>query len=45
MVFDHVVLWVENVKRSLKFYIDVLGLKPVRVEAFETAQHRFLVFA
>ncbi len=41
MVFDHAVLWVGNIKRSLKFYIDVLGLEPVRVEAFESGTAPF----
>jgi len=30
--FDHVVLNVADVERSLRFYIDELGLEPVRVE-------------
>lgn len=29
--FDHLVLTVEDVERSLAFYSDVLGLEPVRV--------------
>lgn len=35
MDIDHVVLWVESEKRSLEFYVDVLGLTPLRVQDFE----------
>ena len=35
MDIDHVVLWVESEKRSLEFYVDVLGLTPLRVQEFE----------
>jgi len=32
---DHVVLWVESPKNSLDFFVDVVGLRPVRAEEFE----------
>ena len=35
MDIDHVVLWVESEKRSLEFYVDVLGMTPLRVREFE----------
>jgi glyoxylase I family protein len=31
---DHVVLWVDDAKRALRFYVDVVGLPPVRGEEF-----------
>ncbi len=30
MNIDHVVLWVSNQKRSLDFFVNVVGLEPVR---------------
>ncbi len=41
MHLDHAVVWVENSKRALEFYVDVLGLSPVRVEEFESGTARF----
>ena len=34
MNIDHVVIWVEDQKRSLSFFTDVVGLEPVRAEKF-----------
>jgi glyoxylase I family protein len=31
---DHVVLWVEDARRALAFYTEVVGLPPVRAEEF-----------
>ena len=39
---DHVVLWVEDPLRSLPFYQDVVGLEPVRLEAFKEKKAPFL---
>jgi len=36
--FDHVVLNVEDVERSLAFYCDELGLKPERVEEWRNKE-------
>jgi catechol 2,3-dioxygenase-like lactoylglutathione lyase family enzyme len=36
--FDHVVLNVEDVERSLSFYCDELGLKPERVEEWRNKE-------
>ena len=41
MDLDHAVLWVESAKRSLKFYVDILGLEPVRADEFENGTARF----
>jgi len=41
MHLDHAVLWVESSKRALDFYVNVLGLVPVRVEEFEAGKARF----
>lgn len=41
MDIDHVVLWVENQKRALEFYVDVLGLAPVRAQDFEEGRTSF----
>jgi catechol 2,3-dioxygenase-like lactoylglutathione lyase family enzyme len=41
MELDHAVLWVESAKRSLEFYVDVLGLAPVRAQDFEEGRARF----
>ncbi len=35
MNIDHVVLWVDSSKRSLDFYVDLVGLRPVRAQEFE----------
>ena|SRR5438105_3160594 len=36
--FDHVVLNVADVERSLRFYVDELGLAPVRVDEWRRAE-------
>ena len=41
MEVDHVMLWVESSTRALEFYVDVLGLEPVRVQDFEEGKVRF----
>ncbi|MFT5657489.1 MAG: glyoxylase I family protein [Gammaproteobacteria bacterium] len=41
MNLDHAVLWVDSAKRALKFYVEVLGLEPVRTEAFENGTAPF----
>ena len=41
MYLDHAVLWVESAKRALKFYVEILGLEPVRAEEFENGTARF----
>lgn len=41
MDLDHAVLWVESSKRALEFYVDVLGLTPVRAQDFEEGRARF----
>ena len=35
MNIDHVVLWVDSPKISLGFFVDVVGLRPVRKQEFE----------
>lgn len=39
--FDHVVLRVADVERSLAFYLDELGLSPVRVDLWRSGQAPF----
>jgi catechol 2,3-dioxygenase-like lactoylglutathione lyase family enzyme len=39
--FDHVVLNVADVERSLRFYLDELGLGPVRVEEWRRGEAPF----
>lgn len=41
MDVDHAVLWVDDAKRALEFYVEVLGLEPVRAEAFAEGKARF----
>jgi catechol 2,3-dioxygenase-like lactoylglutathione lyase family enzyme len=41
MDLDHAVLWVESAKRALEFYVDALGLEPVRAEDFAEGRARF----
>ena len=41
MELDHVVLWVEDPKRALEFYVDVIGLEAVRAEDFEKGKAPF----
>jgi len=38
---DHAVLWVENANRALDFYVNVLGLEPVRADEFAAGKARF----
>jgi catechol 2,3-dioxygenase-like lactoylglutathione lyase family enzyme len=38
---DHIVLRVKDVHKSLRFYTEVLGLKPERVEEFQAGAVRF----
>jgi catechol 2,3-dioxygenase-like lactoylglutathione lyase family enzyme len=38
---DHIVLRVRDVERSLRFYTDVLGLQPERVERWRAGEVRF----
>ena len=38
---DHVVLWVEDVERSLDFYTNVLGLEGVRIDDFRAGKAPF----
>jgi catechol 2,3-dioxygenase-like lactoylglutathione lyase family enzyme len=38
---DHIVLRVRDVERSLRFYTDVLGLQPERVERWRAGEIRF----
>ena len=35
MNIDHVVLWVDDTKRALEFYVEIVGLESVRAQAFE----------
>ncbi|MFG2308936.1 VOC family protein [Streptomyces sp. NPDC048566] len=39
--FDHLVLTVEDVERSLEFYVGLLGLEPVRVTEWRLGQAPF----
>ncbi|MCL5115583.1 MAG: VOC family protein [Firmicutes bacterium] len=39
---DHVVLEVRDVERSLTFYVDLLGLKPERLEEFREGKAPFV---
>ncbi|GAA3627845.1 VOC family protein [Streptomyces chitinivorans] len=41
IAFDHLVLNVEDVERSLDFYCGTLGLKPVRVEEWRAGKAPF----
>ncbi len=41
MDLDHVVLWVKSAKHALDFYVDALGLEPVRAEDFAEGRARF----
>jgi glyoxylase I family protein len=41
MNLDHVVLWVENPKNSLDFYVNILGLCPVRQQEYEEGTAAF----
>jgi catechol 2,3-dioxygenase-like lactoylglutathione lyase family enzyme len=41
MNIDHVVLWVKNPKDSLDFFVDVVGLLPVRAQDFKEGKAPF----
>jgi catechol 2,3-dioxygenase-like lactoylglutathione lyase family enzyme len=41
MQIDHVVLWVEDPKRALEFYVDAIGLEAVRAQDFEDGRAPF----
>jgi len=41
MYIDHAVIWVENAKRSLDFYVDILGFETVREKEFSEGKARF----
>ena len=41
MDIDHVVLWVADSRKSVDFYVDVLGMEPVRLEDFEAGSAPF----
>jgi len=41
MEIDHVVLWVDDPKRALEFYVDVIGLEAVRAHDFEDGKAPF----
>lgn len=41
MDLDHVVIWVADPLRSLDFYVNVVGLAPVRGEEFRAGQAPF----
>ena len=41
MNIDHVVLWVEDPALSLRFYVEVLGMQPVRQQEFEAGTAAF----
>jgi catechol 2,3-dioxygenase-like lactoylglutathione lyase family enzyme len=41
VTIDHLVLWVEDPARSLEFYAQVLGLEPLRAEAFRAGTRAF----
>jgi catechol 2,3-dioxygenase-like lactoylglutathione lyase family enzyme len=38
---DHVVIWVDDPLKSVDFYVDVVGLKPVRAEEFRAGEAPF----
>lgn len=41
MEIDHVVLWVDDPKRALDFYVEVMGLEAVRARDFEAGRAPF----
>jgi catechol 2,3-dioxygenase-like lactoylglutathione lyase family enzyme len=41
MQIDHVVLWVDDPKRALEFYVDVIGLEAVRAHEFHDGKAPF----
>ncbi len=41
MRLDHVVVWVEDPVRSVEFFVEVVGLEPVRLEEFRAKKCMF----
>ena len=41
MSIDHVVLWVDNQQHSLAFFVDLLGMEPVRSDEFAEGKTSF----
>lgn len=41
MELDHAVIWVSSAEKALAFYVDVLGLQPVRADEFKAGKARF----
>ncbi len=41
MNIDHVVLWVENPRLALNFYVNIIGMCPVRQQEFEEGNAPF----
>ena len=41
MNIDHVVLWVDNPRNSLDFYVNIIGMRPVRQQKFEEGTAAF----
>lgn len=41
MHLDHIVLWVADVERAVTFYTELLGLEPVRVQAWRAGEVSF----
>ena len=41
MDLDHVVVWVDDPLKSVDFYVNVVGLKPVRAEQFRDGEAPF----
>jgi catechol 2,3-dioxygenase-like lactoylglutathione lyase family enzyme len=41
MEIDHVVLWVDDPRRALEFYVEVIGLEAVRAKDFENGKAPF----
>jgi catechol 2,3-dioxygenase-like lactoylglutathione lyase family enzyme len=41
MILDHVVVWVDDPLKSLAFYVDMVGLTPVRSEEFQRGEVPF----
>jgi len=41
MNIDHVVIWVEDAKRSLEFYVNILGFEPERGDDFLKGKAKF----
>ncbi len=41
MNIDHVVLWVDDPRNSLNFYVNIIGMHPVRQQEFEEGTAAF----